>query len=571
LTWVGRLGLPVYLAFLVYRALPGTAPDPLPFPSLAEVGAGRAVLQLARELLMRGLLEVLRFAPLGALAALAMPRREGFFIRAVGMTLPALALSGSAATLVLVAQAGRPWTMPGLLELGLPVLGVILGVWVGMALGRGVLATLALPLKLVVWGVAFSLLAGFLAWRALESEALPFAPAQVTSAEKRRLYGLLRGKKPTRLKEGETIELRLAARDLDLLMAWGLSLGAPGRKGHVEVSPEAATLGASLRVPRLSRYVNVVATGRAAVRDGRLRLSGDELRVGGLRVPGLLLPPLVFLVERAIDGDRRVRPLLASVRELALEEGAVRLVYGRAVLPPGFVADLFHGEGTGGEDAESLRAQLDHLARAASALPPAGDARFGAALRSAFAFAAQRSAATDAVRENRAAILALGLVLGSDRLETFTGPAGADLDAVRRAYRGATLRGRSDWVKHFTVSAALSVLSLDRASDAAGLLKEELDADGGSGFSFGDLLADRAGTSFADAATRGPGPAQALQSRLAGGYRVDDYFPRADGLPENIPDRELQARYGGVGGKEYARLAADVERRIAALPAYARE
>ena len=103
------------------------------------------------------------------------------------------------------------------------------------------------------------------------------------------------------------------------------------------------------------------------------------------------------------------------------------------------------------------------------------------------------------------------------------------------------------------MSGALTVVSAVAPSDAAGLLKEEMDADGGSGFSFGDLLADRAGTTFAEVATRDEARAAAMQARLAGGFRVDDFFPPADGLPEGIPDAELQSRYGGVGGPLYRR------------------
>jgi hypothetical protein len=123
-------------------------------------------------------------------------------------------------------------------------------------------------------------------------------------------------------------------------------------------------------------------------------------------------------------------------------------------------------------------------------------------------------------------------------------------------------------VRHFTVSGALTVLSSVAPSDAAGLLKEELDADGGSGFSFADLLADRAGTTLAEAATRDDGRAATVQERLARGLRVDDVFPPADGLPEGIPDAELRSRYGGVGGPAYQRLAEEIERRVAACAAY---
>ena len=67
---------------------------------------------------------------------------------------------------------------------------------------------------------------------------------------------------------------------------------------------------------------------------------------------------------------------------------------------------------------------------------------------------------------------------------------------------GRPFRRRADWTRHFTLSGGLTVMSAVGPSDAAGLLKEELDADGGSGFSFGDLMADRAGTTFAEKTER---------------------------------------------------------------------
>jgi hypothetical protein len=215
-------------------------------------------------------------------------------------------------------------------------------------------------------------------------------------------------------------------------------------------------------------------------------------------------------------------------------------------------------------------AHVDRLLSALEAAPE-GDARFACALEAAFAAARERSAGGgSAVEENRAAILALGIVLGHPRLARSVGKrldnerSGAAFDVVART----TLRGRGDWARHFTVSGALTVLSAAAPSDAAGLLKEELDADGGSGFSFADLLADRAGTTFADFATRDDASALRVQQRLAGGFRVDDFFPPAADLPEGISDAELQSRYGGVGGARYRQTADEIERRLAACAAY---
>ena len=190
-----------------------------------------------------------------------------------------------------------------------------------------------------------------------------------------------------------------------------------------------------------------------------------------------------------------------------------------------------------------------------------------------FSLARDRSAERDPGSENRAAIFAIGMLLGHPRVEKFLGPvlAGDENPTSRQVLRRVPLRGRSDWTRHFCVSAAITLLSEQVVSDAAGLLKEELDSDmGGSGFSFADLLADRAGTTFAIQATRDKAAARAMQDRIVQGFEVDEFFPPAAGLPEGIPDAELQSRYGGGGGEAYRQLIAEIERRITACAAYRR-
>ena len=73
---------------------------------------------------------------------------------------------------------------------------------------------------------------------------------------------------------------------------------------------------------------------------------------------------------------------------------------------------------------------------------------------------------------------------------------------------------------------------------------------------------------FALLATGDEAAARAIQERLAGGFRVDDFFPKASDLPEDIQDAELQSRYGGVGGPLFRIYAAEVERRLWSCPAY---
>jgi hypothetical protein len=482
---------------------------------------------------------------------------------------PALALAFGLAVGVAGYEAGAAWSCPSGFDLFLPAIGCLLGVWLGVSWRKGwrarlwVLPKLAFLLLLVAGGAA-----GIL-FLAAEIDPLEFEPATVTSSERRRLYQTFKDKNPAVVPEGKTAELRLTDQDLNVLLAWGLALGEPGRKALVDLTPDAATVRLSLRLPA-SRYLNVVGRADARVADGRLTLFPFRFNVGRLEAPTWLLELAAPVAVRLIAHDRRIEPLLSRVQQLQLEEDALTLRYGRAELPPGFLAELFHGEGSGQEDLPAIRAHLEHLIASAPSLPRDGDARFGRSLETAFRFARERSTEGQAVHENRAAVLALGMLLGHRRVGTLAGGVAdaATLHRAARSFQGTTLRGRGDWPKHFFVSASLSLLAKGDVGDAAGLLKEELDAGGGSGFSFADLLADRAGVTFAASATRDEATARAFQAHLARGFRVDDFFPSADGLPEGLQDAELRARFGGVGGEGYRRLAEEIEQRVRACAAY---
>jgi hypothetical protein len=566
----GRASWPAWIALVAYAAVLVLLSDTA--PAAGERGAATLTpLGLLRDVASAGALAFARFLPIGFLAALALPRRMGRLDRLLLVFLPAVALGFALTVGVTGFETESPWSLPRVFDLALPLAGCLLGSWMGMAWTRGwsgrvwMLPKLAFLLALVA-GAGAALL-----YLAAEQAPLDFEPTRVTSAERRRLYRLFKDANPSELPEGKTAELRLTARDLDLLLAWGLSLSGNERKARVALDPDAATLEASLRVPggRRAPYLNLTASADVRVEDGAPSVHVHRLSAGRLKLPAWLLDLVTPLAVRAAASDRRVKPLLEPIHSLETEAGSLRVRYGRAEPPRGFLADLFRGEGAGEADIPKVQAHLEHLIRAAKDLPK-GDARFTACLRTAFSHARERSRDGDAVGENRAAILALGMLLGHWRVETLVGRVtdGGTMQKAVRAFRGTTLRGRDDWPKHFFVSAALTALAIGSLSDAAGLLKEEIDADGGSGFSFGDLLADRAGTTFATTATRDEPTARTFQERLARGVTVDDVFPSAAGLPEGIQDAELRARYGGVGGEGYRKLAAEVEKRLERCGAY---
>jgi hypothetical protein len=560
------------LCLLAYAALLGTAFGEMPArllggASLLDLRSAAGALAVAKGLLTWVGLQVLRYAPLGGLAVLALPDREGRFGRLIRVALPATAIALVLAALALAARAA--FSAPGPFELLLPAVGILFGVWAGLAWRRGWWSRLFFLPKLAALGVLVLLGGLGLAVSALEGEpAVPEAPP-ITSADRRHLVKLFDGRDPRKVPPGETRTVRLSAAELDQLVAWAAAVGLKTRTA-VSLREGGVSGRATVRVPGTGRWLNVTASTQVGIQKGRLSMGEPRLRIGRLTVPPILLDALTPFAVAGLRGDRDLRRVLPAVDSLSLGPGEVSLTYGRVDMPRGLVARLVWGEEASEGMREAVYAQVDRLLGALERAP-AGDARFGTALETAFAFARARSAEGSAIEENRAALLALGIVLGHPRLARAVGEKldHGRAEVAARVREHTTLRGRADWTRHFTVSGALTVVSSVAPSDAAGLLKEELDADGGSGFSFGDLLADRAGTTFADVATRDEASAAATQARLAGGFRVDDFFPPASGLPEGIQDAELQSRYGGVGGPLYRQTAREVDRRVAACSAYA--
>lgn len=170
----------------------------------------------------------------------------------------------------------------------------------------------------------------------------------------------------------------------------------------------------------------------------------------------------------------------------------------------------------------------------------------------------------EAARDNRAVLLVLGLYVNRVSLATLV-PAAHNWAALPA--RPLTLQGRDDWAQHYLTSAAMATDLGGRLSDLIGMYKELLDAapqGQGSGFSFNDLAADKAGVRLGRLAVQEP---LALQTRLAGLQADADLLPHVADLPEFLTAAQLQQRYGGIDAPAYRALMQDIDRRIAQTPA----
>jgi hypothetical protein len=219
-------------------------------------------------------------------------------------------------------------------------------------------------------------------------------------------------------------------------------------------------------------------------------------------------------------------------------------------------------------DTQTILAQL---VAAAEQKPDAltGDALTDHLVRQAAGVAARMRSGN----KQRALLLALGIFLDdTDTLRSLPGT-GDFLRQVesgtqrsdRMPLQGApTLVGRSDLLKHFFVSAHLVVVGGKPLSASAGLAKEMADANGGTGFSFVDMAANRAGIAFAEALLAG----QLALPQLARQFHGVDYLPVLDGLLEGLTAEQLEADYGGLGGAALTEQLDNLEQRVLNLDVY---
>lgn len=563
LPWIPAVVLVGYVACIGIFAVIGRMRKPAAEVPPVRLGQLLEPSRWFADLAWWGTFEIAQFAVLALLVTLAFPRRAApeTIRSAILRFISALVVSGSLAVFLCGLRPGR-LDVPVLL---VPLFGVALGVWMGMHCRRGPRSCVWLVPKLAA---VLLLLTGALAstlWLATSDGPLEFTPPEITASQKKRLMKqVLRRER----QDDGTTRHRVSETDINLLLTAAFDHLPLEGKARVDLDKETVAMDFSLKTPPdllSGRYINCQGLFRLGVNSGELRFEPIRLKVGRLRIPGILLEPLGPLAISAVRNDPYFDEAIDSIQRLQVSSEGVVAVYRSDKFPEQFVSAFRAHLGEGEDVALATSAHYEHLVASARGQPKR-DEGFIAYLRTAFAFAGERSHRGDPVVENRAAILALGILLGHRGLEHLVGDVTTEelRDKASEDVRRITLRGRSDWARHFLVSAGLAVLSNEAVSDGAGLLKEEIDsAEGGSGFSFADLLADRAGTEFALAATRDPQSARRIQERLAAGFAVEQVFPPADDLPEGISEARLQAEYGGVGGAEYRAILRDIERRLA--------
>jgi len=335
----------------------------------------------------------------------------------------------------------------------------------------------------------------------------------------------------------------------------------------------------------LDEGVNYLA-GRYLHGRGALRLQKE----GATVALSVALPPRRFLNLRAVvaPGERMPRIASAHLGTLPLPTALIEFAAAQAITAYGFEKEWEMAaqalrqvsfDVAGGTASLTYAWEPDILDRARAAAQSEADIkRLRESQLSLAALLAHRAPGT---RISLAEVLAATIPTSEDAslrgratlLVLASHLAGKDLAAVVPAARNwprvrwvtITLAGRHDLAQHFVISAALAAWAGEPVADAIGLYKELEDARHGSGFSFIDLAADRAGTRFGEILIRNP---EQLMAAMRTTFRDEQLLPTVGDLPEYLYQPEFKRRFDNPESPQFKAMTAEIEHRLDTLPLY---
>jgi uncharacterized protein YfiM (DUF2279 family) len=420
-------------------------------------------------------------------------------------------------------------------------------------------------LKYVLWLLLIAIVIGPFVLAPMMFEAAP----RVAGGEKievedvERLKTLLKQNDPRDLREGEHRQVELNQRDINLGIEYILARLplVRGAAARTQLAAGHATVEASIPTPGnpLGEFCNVWVRLTPAERGVAI----DALRLGRVPIPDWLIGKALAFADtraRGIGGYREARDVARAISGVDFQPERVAFVmewqgdlaqrieeHGRELVLPA-------------QERARLQVHYEELARILANRLKDGDSLVNL-LRPIFSYAADRAdEGNDPVKENRAALVALALyaAAGPEDLGRLIGDSEAQALPPLKGIE-VTLGGRADLARHFLVSAALSAAANDAIADVMGVFKEVQDSRGGSGFSFADLAADRAGVRFGQLAVQAPG---ALQQRAAAAREEGEFMPAVDNLPEGMQEPDFIRRFASRDSDAYAKVAAEIETRL---------
>ena len=393
----------------------------------------------------------------------------------------------------------------------------------------------------------------------IENRPLVTGIANITPAHINRAKHILSLNDPRKIQTGTLRTITINQEDLDLVVNY-LANNYGKSSTNIELHPGTAKVRATVKLPAnpIGDYLNIDAIFRETQTLPRV----DRLHIGKLPVPSFIANWLLQFGINQLQTSADYETATHTIKNMSISNKMLHVVFKWdetlsdqlkvMLLPP--------------KEQERLKTYHEQLVKLIGQSDPKENLQLHELMQSLFELATRyTNHGADPTAENRAAIIVLAFYVNGKEFDSIIPSA---RQWPKSIFRNVTLGGRNDLPQHFTISAALAATAGSPLSDVIGLYKEIEDSHGGSGFSFKDIAADRAGSHFGELATKGYNDAQKVQRQLTANLRESDIMPTVLDLPEYMQEVEFNRRYGGVGSPTYIKMANEIERRIATLPLY---
>lgn len=412
---------------------------------------------------------------------------------------------------------------------------------------------------------------GFLLFKAIGDKPLVIKEAPVANTENaRRVKQLV-----SQIRSGKNTEITISEQDLEGIIAFAVR-GIPSASADARIDAQGLEAHLTIALPAnpVGPYLNL----GFAVLPSTHGLELKHLMLGETEISAQFLKPVFGWGLDYLFGPGIKETLTNVVTQVRFSENKMFLMIAADQNSAGEISGKLNNLFDRIKDNEQLRIADPELVQIYFKLlqDTAASLRGGYVpltryLKPVFELAVSRGQLdeTRAIAENQAAILALAIYFGDERMQSLVSKSDNKyFSGSRMGSHNVTIKGRHDLVQHYLTSAGLKLAAGVGIANAIGEFKEIADTlRGGSGFSFSDIAGDKAGVTLAalasEAATAIP-----IQNALAGINSEADFFPDITGLPDNMTQAEFERRYGDVESERYKELLLDIDRRIAQVPAY---
>ena len=395
------------------------------------------------------------------------------------------------------------------------------------------------------------------AYLAIEDQPLIQRDVQLTPNEVKQAKKLFKEHDPRSLQHGEVKTITVSKQDLDLALNYLVHL--VGKGASIVTATDGYLMSkTTVKLPKnpVGQFINV----DLGISQTQNLPQLAHLRIGQLTIPQWLAEKSLQLALSRAYHNTGSPAANEVIHQVAIHPDHVQITYQWNSA----ITDVVRSAIVSPEDQERLKAYHQRLTQITTTIGQQSTVSLVTLMQPLFALAQERSKDGNVIQENRAVVLVLADYINGRGLRRLAPDSEHWAQPIQHK---VTLSERKDFSQHFIISAALAMEGGDVISNAIGLMKEVDDSRGGSGFSFTDLGADKAGTRFGQLVTTSQSGPQ-LQQKLARAIREQDFMPETGDLPEGLSEAEFVQRFGGVDSPRYNQVVAKIDQRIADLPLY---